>query len=133
MTQQKLEDRVVLEGGVILVELVGSSSGGQGKAIPVDQTAVQLELPIATAEHHAGSRTGPGMGRVVVPKGDRQCRNRYRGDDGGGCQAVDDRVVEGGLEQGTMRCGRPVYVDRTLPTGLVAIPEPRRMRRPADV
>ncbi len=68
MTQQKSEDRVVLEGGVTPAELVGSSPGGQGKAIPVDQTAVQLELPIATAEHHTGSGTGPGMGRVVVPK-----------------------------------------------------------------
>ena len=68
MTQQKSEDRVVLEGGVIPVELVGSSPGGQGKAIPVDQTAVQLELPIVTADHHTGSRTGPGMGRVLEPK-----------------------------------------------------------------
>ena len=57
-----------LEDGVIPVELVGSSPGGQGKAIPVDQTAVQLELPIATADHHTGSRTGPGMGRVMEPK-----------------------------------------------------------------
>jgi hypothetical protein len=61
MAQQKSEDRVLLEGGVMPVELVGSSPGGQGKAIPVDQTAVQLELPIVTAEHHTGSRTGPGM------------------------------------------------------------------------
>ncbi len=68
MAQQKSEDRVVLEGGVVPVELVGSSPGGQGKAIPVDQTAVQLELPIVTADHHTGSRTGPGMGRVVEPK-----------------------------------------------------------------
>jgi len=29
---------------------------------------LQLELPIATAEHRTGSRTGPGMGRVVAPK-----------------------------------------------------------------
>ena len=68
MAQQKSEDRVVLEGGVMPVELAGSSPGGQGKAIPVDQTTVQLELPIVTAEHHTGSRTGPGMGRVVEPK-----------------------------------------------------------------
>jgi hypothetical protein len=68
MAQQKSDDRVVLEGGVMPVELVGSSPGGQGKAIPVDQTTVQLELPIVTAEHHTGSRTCPGMGRVVEPK-----------------------------------------------------------------
>jgi len=29
----------------------GSSTGGQGKAVPVEQTAVQLCLPIATAEN----------------------------------------------------------------------------------
>ncbi|HSS48325.1 MAG TPA: group II intron reverse transcriptase/maturase [Thermoanaerobaculia bacterium] len=68
MAQQKSEDRVVLEGGVMPVEPAGSSPGGQGKAVPVDQTMVQLELPIATAEHRTGSRTGPGMGRVVRPK-----------------------------------------------------------------
>ena len=55
MTQQKSEDHLLLEDGVIPVELVGSDPGGQGKAIPVDQTVVQLELPIATADHHAGS------------------------------------------------------------------------------
>jgi hypothetical protein len=68
MAQQKSEDRVVLEGGVMPAELAGSSPGGQRKAVPVDQTAVQLELPIATAEHRTGSRTGSGMGRAVVPK-----------------------------------------------------------------
>ena len=60
MTQQKSEDRVVPDGGVMPVQPVGSSPGGQGKAIPVDQTAGQLGLPIATAEHRKGSRTGPG-------------------------------------------------------------------------
>jgi group II intron reverse transcriptase/maturase len=37
------------------VERVGSSPGGQGKAIPVEETAVQLSLPIATAEHPKGA------------------------------------------------------------------------------
>jgi hypothetical protein len=64
----KTAHRVVLQGGVMPAELAGSSPGGQGKAVPVDQTAVQLELPVATAEHRTGSRTGSGMGRVVVPK-----------------------------------------------------------------
>jgi hypothetical protein len=32
------------------VERVGSSRGGQGKAVPVEETAVQLRLAIATAE-----------------------------------------------------------------------------------
>ena len=52
MAQQKSEDRVVPDGGVMPVQPVG---GGQGKAVPVDQAAVQLQLPIATAEDPAGS------------------------------------------------------------------------------
>lgn len=36
-------------------EHVGSSPGGQGKAIPVEETAVQLSLPIATAENPKGA------------------------------------------------------------------------------
>ena len=36
-------------------ERVGSSPGGQGKAIPVEETAVQLSLPIATAENPKGA------------------------------------------------------------------------------
>src|SRR5919109_4634990 len=37
------------------VERAGSSPGGQGKAIPVEETAVQLCLPIATAENPKGA------------------------------------------------------------------------------
>jgi RNA-directed DNA polymerase len=55
MTQQKSEDRVVPEGGVMPVERAGSSPGGQGKAVPVEETAVQLCLPIATAENLRGA------------------------------------------------------------------------------
>jgi group II intron reverse transcriptase/maturase len=36
-------------------ERVGSSPGEQGKAIPVEETAVQLSLPIATAENPKGA------------------------------------------------------------------------------
>jgi RNA-directed DNA polymerase len=36
-------------------EHAGSSTGGQGKAIPVEETAVQLSLPIATAENPRGA------------------------------------------------------------------------------
>jgi RNA-directed DNA polymerase len=50
MAQQKSEDRVLLEGGVMPAERAGSSPGPRGKAILVDQTAWQLCLPIATAE-----------------------------------------------------------------------------------
>ena len=56
MAQQKSEDRVVPEGGVMPVERVGSSSGGQGKAVPVEETVVQLCLAIATAETPHGAR-----------------------------------------------------------------------------
>jgi hypothetical protein len=55
MAQQKSEDRVAPEGGVMPVERVGSSPGGQRKAVPVEETAVQLCLPIATAENPKGA------------------------------------------------------------------------------
>ncbi len=55
MARQKSEDRVLLEGGAMPAERAGSSPGRQGKAIPVDQTAGQLRLPIATAENPQGA------------------------------------------------------------------------------
>ena len=67
MAQQKSEDRVVPEGGVMPVERAGSSSGSQGKAVPVEETAVQLCLPIATAEHPKGAtrrRTRDRLGEI---------------------------------------------------------------------
>jgi RNA-directed DNA polymerase len=71
--QQKSEDRVVPEGGVTPVERAGSSPGGQGKAVPVEETAVQLRLPIATAENPKGAtrrRTRDRLGaiRAGAPK-----------------------------------------------------------------
>lgn len=67
MARQKSEDRVVPDGGVMPVQPV--RDGGQGKAVPVDETAVQLSLPIATADHHERVSGQPGTGRgVVVPK-----------------------------------------------------------------
>jgi RNA-directed DNA polymerase len=63
MAQQKSEDRVVLEGGVMPAERAGSSPGGRGKAIPVEETAVQLQLPIATAENPRGATRGRTRGR----------------------------------------------------------------------
>jgi hypothetical protein len=73
MAQQKSEDRVVPEGGVMPAERAGSSSGGQGKAVPVEETAVQLRLPIATAENPTGatrrrSRDRRGEIRAGAPK-----------------------------------------------------------------
>ena len=54
-------------------ERAGSSPGGQGKAVPVEETAVQLSLPIATAESPRGAtrrRTRDRLGaiRAGVPK-----------------------------------------------------------------
>src|SRR5450755_2665074 len=54
-------------------ERVGSSPGEQGKAIPVEETAVQLRLPIATAENPKGAtrrRTRDRLGaiRAGAPK-----------------------------------------------------------------
>jgi group II intron reverse transcriptase/maturase len=67
MAQQKSEDRVVLEGGVMPAERAGSSPGGQGKAIPVEQTAGQLRLPTATAENPKGAaRRAPADRSAVV-------------------------------------------------------------------
>ena len=73
MAQQKSEDRVVPEGGVMPAERAGSSPGGQGKAVPVEETAVQLGLPIATAENPKGAtrrRTRDRLGaiRAGAPK-----------------------------------------------------------------
>src|SRR5207244_11622659 len=73
MARQKSEDCVVPEGGVMPAERAGSSPGGQGKAIPVEETAVQLSLPIATAENPKGAtrrRTRDRLGaiRAGAPK-----------------------------------------------------------------
>jgi group II intron reverse transcriptase/maturase len=73
MAQQKSEDRVVPEGGVMPAEPAGSSPGGQGKAVPVEETAVQLSLSIVTAENPKGAtrrRTRDRLGaiRAGAPK-----------------------------------------------------------------
>ena len=48
------------------VQLVGD--GGQGKAVSVDETAVQLSLAIATADDHGKAPDRSGVSRMVVPK-----------------------------------------------------------------
>jgi RNA-directed DNA polymerase len=73
MAQQKSEDRVVAEGGVTPVERAGSSTGGQAKAVPVEETVLQLCLPIATAENPRGAarrttRDRLGAVRAGAPK-----------------------------------------------------------------
>ena len=55
MAQQKSEGRVVPEGGVMPAERAGSGPGGQGKVVPVKETAVQLYLPVVTAENPKGA------------------------------------------------------------------------------
>ena len=70
MAQQKSEDRVVPDGGVMPAQ---PAVGGQGKAVPVDQEVLQLQLAIATAEDPAGSarevvRDRSRAGRAGVPK-----------------------------------------------------------------
>jgi RNA-directed DNA polymerase len=71
MAQQKSENRVVPDGGVMPVQ--PAERGGRGKAVPVEQTAGQLALPVATAEDPAGSarevvRDRSRAGRTGVPK-----------------------------------------------------------------
>ena len=73
MAQQKSEDRVLPEGGVMPAERAGSRTGGHGKAVPVEEMAVQLSLPIATAENPQGAtrrRTRDRLGaiRAGAPK-----------------------------------------------------------------
>ncbi|MDQ3091931.1 MAG: reverse transcriptase domain-containing protein [Actinomycetota bacterium] len=73
MAQQKSEDRVVPDGGVMPVQPSGGGACGQGKAVPVEQTVVQLQLPIATAEDPQGSarvvvRDRSRSGRAGAPK-----------------------------------------------------------------
>jgi len=69
MAQQKSEDRVLPDGGVMPAQPAGSSPAGQGKAVPVEETAVQLCLPIATAESRVGAPDLSGArGRAVGPK-----------------------------------------------------------------
>src|SRR4051812_41007353 len=70
MARQKSEDRVVPDGGVMPVQ---PADGGRGKAVSAGQTAMQLQLPIATAEDPAGSarevaRDRSRAGRAGVPK-----------------------------------------------------------------
>ena len=72
MAQQKSEDRVVPDGGVMPVQ-PNDDVEGQGKAVPVEQTAEQLRLAVATAEDPAGSarevvRDRSRAGRAGVPK-----------------------------------------------------------------
>ena len=66
MARQKSEDRVLLEGGVMPAERAGSSPGRQGKAIPVEQTAGQLRLLIATAENPRGAARRASADRSAV-------------------------------------------------------------------
>ena len=56
MAQQKSEDRVLPDGGVMPAQ---PANVGRGKAVPVDQVALQLGLPIATAEHSSSARWSP--------------------------------------------------------------------------
>src|SRR5450755_918345 len=67
MAQQKSEDRVVPEGGVMPVERAGSSTGGRRIIITEEETVVQLRLPIATAENPIGAtrrRTRDRLGEI---------------------------------------------------------------------
>ncbi len=63
MAQQKSEDRVVPDGGVMPVQPSGLSARGQGKAISVDEAVSQLRLPIATAEAPGGGPRGRSLDR----------------------------------------------------------------------
>ena len=75
-------------------ERAGSGPGGQGKAIPVEETAVQLSLPIATAENPKGAtrrktRDRLGAVRAGAPKAIDDDGDGSACDDGGGRQAIE--------------------------------------------
>ena len=55
MAQQKSEDCVVPQGQGNLVPTCGAERHRGGKAVPVDEQVMQLELPIATAENPQGA------------------------------------------------------------------------------
>ena len=99
------------KAGVMPAERAGSSPGGQGKAIPVEETAVQLSMAIATAENPRGAtrrktRDRFGAIRAGAPKAIVNAGEGSACDDGGGRQAIDECVVEGGVEQGRSWSGR---------------------------
>src|SRR5512144_844972 len=85
MAQQKSEDRVVPEGGVMPVEHVGSSTAGRGQAVPVEETPVQLCLPIATAENPRGATRRRTRDRL----GDMSTRDRLEALRAGAPKAID--------------------------------------------
>ncbi len=84
MAQQKSEDCVVPEGGVMPAERAGSSPGGQGKAVPVEETAAQLCLPIATAEDPQGATRR----RTRERPGDMSSRDRLEALRAGAPEAI---------------------------------------------
>ena len=111
MAQQKSEDRVVPEGGVMPAERAGSSPGGQGKAVPVEETAVQLCLPIATAENPKGAtrrRTRDRLGeiRAGAPKAIDKTETAAPATMEEVAYRLTECVVEGGVEQGRPWSGR---------------------------
>ncbi|MCA1703279.1 MAG: hypothetical protein LC808_08450, partial [Actinobacteria bacterium] len=57
MAQQKSEDRVVPDGGVMPVQLSGGDACEQGKAVPVEQTAV-LSVATCSGPNAPASRRG---------------------------------------------------------------------------
>ncbi len=110
MAQQKSEDRVVPEGGVMPVERAGSSPGGReggpgrrngGAAQSADRDSRKPER--GYPQEIPGPAGGDPGGSA---EGDRQGWECSVCDDGGGCVQVDGCVVEGGVEQGRSWSGR---------------------------
>src|SRR5450631_62591 len=108
MAQQKSEDRVVPEGGVMPVERVESRrarEGGPGRrnggaALSADRDSRKPER--GYPQEIPGPAGGDPGGSA---EGDRQDGDGSVCDDGGGCVSIDGCVVEGGVEQGRSRSG----------------------------
>jgi hypothetical protein len=112
MAQQKSEDRVVPDGGVMPAQPAGSSLGGQGKAVPVEEAALQLCLPIATAEVPQGSLRAMGLPKqarappAAIPARDerreRRLRSRHwreRDESASSCRLANSSSLRGAFQQ----------------------------------
>ena len=122
MGQQRSEDRVVPEGGAIPAERAWSSHGAQRKAVPVEETAVRVSRPIASAANPRGAtrRRSPdrvgeiragGRRRPSMPR--RQRRRRWEVAyrlTGALLKVASSKGATGPAGQATERCvssGRP--------------------------
>jgi hypothetical protein len=124
MVREKSEDRVLLQGGVMPAGRSGSSLGGRGKAILVEQTAGQLRLLIVTAENpEEGAARGVSVdqfvdARVRVPEAIVNVESVTPVTMEEVVRPLVGGAVEGGVEQGS---AWPGWADGRRAAGAVAV------------